>query len=92
MVVSENKVQKLEAELSRKAFIEDKKEKHSQRMFRFNENLKQTAGELINQLYNKFDNVLTNKIINELVSKLKKMLQGIEGGAATAIDDIKTTN
>ena len=85
IISSENKVQKLEAELSRKAFIEDKKEKHSYRMFRFIENLKQTVGELINQLNSKFESVVSNKLISELISKLNSALT-VEGGAATAID------
>lgn len=91
VISSENRIQKLEAELARKAFIEDKKEKHSQRMFRVNESLKQTVGELLTQLASKFEKVVTNQIISELIAKLKKMLQGIEAGAATAIDDVKPT-
>mmetsp|Transcript_35321 Transcript_35321/g.40808 ORF Transcript_35321/g.40808 Transcript_35321/m.40808 type:complete len:120 (-) Transcript_35321:1-360(-) len=83
----ESKIQKLEAELARKTFLEDKKEKHTQRIFKSNENIKESIKQFITQIKSKYENVMLDSEIGSIAGKLSKLISNIEGGAATAIED-----
>lgn len=55
-----NQIKRLEAELSRKTAIADKKEKHIKRLFRRNENLKDVSKQLLDVLKLKYPNVISD--------------------------------
>lgn len=86
-VVQENKIQKLEAELARKQFLEEKKNKNAKRIFRYNEKLKETSKELLNLLETKMPSSKNDSAINEAVAKLSKLVSNVGGEAAAAVEE-----
>lgn len=86
-VVQENKIQKLESELARKQFLEDKKDKHSKRMYRYNEKLKDAGQELISLLESKTSSSQNDNTLNEAIAKLSKLVSNVGGEAAATIEE-----
>lgn len=85
----ESKIKRIEAELSRKEFLEDKKQKHYERLLKSNEDLKQATSSFIAHLRSNYDNVIDNPNVKELVQNLSTIIKGFEFSAATTIEDVK---
>lgn len=89
----ENKLKKMEAELARKAFLEDNKDKHIKRLFKHNENIRETVINLLNIEYfnpeknSKYKEIHNDDYANEIISKLKKLTSNIGAATATVIED-----
>lgn len=86
-ISQENQIKKLESELSRKIFLETKKDKHSKRLFRYSESLKESAQELINKIHKSHSKILSDIDTNGIVEKLSNLVKNSGGDIATAIDE-----
>ena len=87
LISQESKIKKLESEMSRKEFVDDKKQKHSQRIFKINEDLKHWVEDLLENLNSSFENIVSNKDIANKIRNINKIIQGSDLSAATAIEE-----
>lgn len=87
VVNQESKIKQLESELSRKTFLEEKKEKHTKRLFRQNEKLKDATQELLKVMQKKYKDQELDTDISDNMEKVSQLVSNIGGEAATAIDE-----
>ncbi|CAI2361554.1 unnamed protein product [Moneuplotes crassus] len=87
LIEQDDKIKKLTAELGRKEFLEDKKEKHLKRLFKQNSSLRDTSQSLISLINSKYPQVVSDLDANALLSNLTKIISNYGAGAATSADD-----
>jgi len=86
-IAQDNKIKKLEGELARKTFLEERKEKQITRLFNQNNSMRTVTKELLDLVKNKHEEVVLDQETNDLMSKLSNMVKFAGNEAATAVDE-----
>ena len=87
IINQDSKIKKMEGELARKTFLEDKKEKHLKRVFKYNESIRESGLEMIKIITQKHQNVADDIEANESIARFKSLINSGGLSAATAVDE-----
>lgn len=77
----------MQAELGRKEFLHDKKEKHLKRLFKHNSSLREAAEEVVTVITKKYQNIVDDIEANDALGTLSKVIKNYGAGAATSAED-----
>ena len=83
----DEKIKKLDGELGRKTFLDDKRIIHLKRLAKMNDQMREAAQNLIGIINQKYQNIVDDIEANEALGNMTKIVQNYGVGVATSVED-----
>ena len=83
----DEKIKKLDGELGRKTFLDDKRIIHLKRLAKMNDQMREAAQSLIEIINQKYQNIVDDIEANEALGNMTKIVQNYGVGVATSVED-----